>query len=125
MTPLRAVAVDDEPLARRRIVRLLKREPEVEVVAVCGEGQEAVRAVSLAAPPVPRRWSASWSRTGGRWSSAAWPTWTGSRPRGTTCACTPAPAPGWSAGGSTRWRRATPDQFARIHRGRLLHQKIE
>ncbi len=49
-TPLRAVVVDDEPLARRRVVRLLKREPDVEVVAVCGDGREAVQAVHAHAP---------------------------------------------------------------------------
>ncbi|HEU0016456.1 MAG TPA: response regulator, partial [Longimicrobium sp.] len=42
---LTAVVVDDEPLARRRLVRLLEAEPEVEVVAVCPNGREAVRAV--------------------------------------------------------------------------------
>ena len=50
MTALRAVVVDDEPLARRRIVRLLKREPDVEVAAVCGDGREAVQAVHAHAP---------------------------------------------------------------------------
>ena len=49
-TPLRAVVVDDEPLARRRVVRLLRREPDVEVVAVCGDGREAVQAVHAHAP---------------------------------------------------------------------------
>ena len=42
---LRVVVVDDEPLARRRVVRLLRREDDAEVVAVCANGHEAVQAI--------------------------------------------------------------------------------
>lgn len=37
--------VDDEPLARRRILSLLKDDPEIQVVAECGDGHSAVEAV--------------------------------------------------------------------------------
>ena len=47
---LRAVIVDDEPLARARLTRLLAAEPGVDVVAEFGDGASAARALpSLAA----------------------------------------------------------------------------
>jgi len=39
---LRAVVVDDEPLARARLRRLLAQHPEVEVLADCGSGEESI-----------------------------------------------------------------------------------
>jgi len=42
---LRAVIVDDEPVARRRLRTLLRAEPEVEVVEECSDGEQAVAAV--------------------------------------------------------------------------------
>ena len=39
---LRAVIVDDEPLARSSLRVLLSRDPAVELVAECGSGEEAV-----------------------------------------------------------------------------------
>ncbi len=42
---IKTVVVDDEPLARRRILRLLKTEPDVEVVAEAGTGREAIDAI--------------------------------------------------------------------------------
>ena len=42
---LRAVIVDDEPLARERIRTLLKREPDVRILAECGDGRRAVKAI--------------------------------------------------------------------------------
>jgi two-component system, LytTR family, response regulator len=42
---LRALIVDDEPLARDRIRALLAREPDVEVVAECATGAEAIDAI--------------------------------------------------------------------------------
>ena len=43
---LRVVIVDDEELARQVLVELLAAHPDVEVVAECADGFEAVRAVS-------------------------------------------------------------------------------
>lgn len=47
---IRAIIVDDEPPARRRIHALLDREPDIEVVAECRDGREAIAAVQEAAP---------------------------------------------------------------------------
>lgn len=45
MTPIRAIIVDDEPPARRRIRRLLADRPAYEVVEECASGAAAVEAV--------------------------------------------------------------------------------
>jgi two-component system, LytTR family, response regulator len=42
--------VDDEPLARRRIRRMLARHPEVEVIGECADGREAVAAITEQQP---------------------------------------------------------------------------
>jgi two-component system LytT family response regulator len=47
---IRAVIVDDEPLARRRIRSLLVEAGDVEVVAECANGREAIQAIE-ASPP--------------------------------------------------------------------------
>lgn len=49
---LRAVIVDDEPLARARLSRLLGREPEVEVLAEFGDGESAAQGLAALAPDV-------------------------------------------------------------------------
>ena len=43
--PIRVLLADDEPLARRRLLRFLRAEPDVEVVAECADGQAAVAAL--------------------------------------------------------------------------------
>jgi two-component system LytT family response regulator len=48
--PLRVVVVDDEPLARTGMRDLLARDPELEVVAQCADGREAVRAIGALRP---------------------------------------------------------------------------
>jgi two-component system, LytTR family, response regulator len=47
---IRTLIVDDEPLARARIRRLLHDEADVEVVGECGNGTEAVALVEQVAP---------------------------------------------------------------------------
>lgn len=47
---IRALIVDDEPLARERIRALLREEPDVEVVGECGDGPSAVTAIQKLAP---------------------------------------------------------------------------
>jgi two-component system, LytTR family, response regulator len=47
---VRTLIADDEPLARRRLARLLAAEPEAELVATCSTGSEAVEAVRLRNP---------------------------------------------------------------------------
>jgi len=42
---IHALIIDDEPLARRSIRRFLAADPEVEVVAECGDGESAVAAI--------------------------------------------------------------------------------
>jgi DNA-binding response OmpR family regulator len=50
--PLRAVIVDDEPLARRRLRTLLAGHPDVELVGECGDGPEAVDVITRERPDV-------------------------------------------------------------------------
>ena len=47
---LRVVIADDEPLARDCIRLALASEPDVEVVAECGDGEDAVEAIGRLAP---------------------------------------------------------------------------
>src|SRR6185369_3192948 len=47
---LRAVIVDDEELARGFLRELLQAHPEIEIAGECGNGFEAVKAVSELAP---------------------------------------------------------------------------
>jgi len=47
---LRILIVDDEPLARERIRSLLADEPDVEVLAECKNGQDALEAIKKQSP---------------------------------------------------------------------------
>jgi two-component system LytT family response regulator len=47
---IRTVIVDDEPLARSNLLVLLRRDPEIEVVAQCGSGIEAVDEIRKSKP---------------------------------------------------------------------------
>ncbi|MGH7526404.1 MAG: LytR/AlgR family response regulator transcription factor [Gemmatimonadales bacterium] len=49
---VRVVVADDEPMGRQRLVRLLQQEPDTAVVAVCGDGEEAMAAIREHAPDV-------------------------------------------------------------------------
>ena len=49
---LRAVVVDDEPLARARLRRLLAQHPEVELIADCASGEESIAALQELRPDV-------------------------------------------------------------------------
>ena len=48
--PLRAVIVDDEELARAYLREMLQSHPEIELVAECANGFEAVKAVNELSP---------------------------------------------------------------------------
>jgi two-component system LytT family response regulator len=48
--PIRAIIVDDEPLARRGLELRLRAFSDFEIVAQCGNGREAVEAVARHAP---------------------------------------------------------------------------
>jgi two-component system LytT family response regulator len=47
---IRAIIVDDEPLARERLATLLASEPDMEIVAQCRDGEEAVAAIQEHSP---------------------------------------------------------------------------
>ncbi len=48
--PLRVVVVDDEPPARAILEKLLAADPEIELAAECGSGEEAVEAIRRERP---------------------------------------------------------------------------
>lgn len=52
MTALRILIVDDEPLARQRLVHLLAGIPGTEVVGECDDGTDAAQAISALLPDV-------------------------------------------------------------------------
>jgi len=47
---IRAIIVDDEPLARRTLEKLLRDDPEVEICGSCSDGTEALEAIERDAP---------------------------------------------------------------------------
>lgn len=47
---IRALIVDDEPLARSNIAVLLRKDPEIEIVGECGSGTEAIGEIRIANP---------------------------------------------------------------------------
>lgn len=47
---LRAIIVDDEPLARERVKTLLREHPDVEVIAECANADEAVTSIHTDVP---------------------------------------------------------------------------
>lgn len=50
MAEIRALIVDDEPLARRGVRQLLSHHPDVVVVGECRDGREALRALTTLKP---------------------------------------------------------------------------
>src|SRR4026209_2935678 len=47
---IKVLIVDDEPLARDRLQKLLEAEPDVTVLGQCTNGKEAVKAIQDKAP---------------------------------------------------------------------------
>jgi two-component system LytT family response regulator len=47
---IRTLVVDDEPVARARVVSLLGEEPDIEVVGECSSGSQAVSAITEQTP---------------------------------------------------------------------------
>ena len=45
MSKIRTLVVDDEAMARERVLSFLQEEPDVEVVGECSDGADAVRAI--------------------------------------------------------------------------------
>ena len=50
MSKIRTLVVDDEPIARARVVSLLKQEDDIEVVGECANGQQAISAIESTSP---------------------------------------------------------------------------
>ncbi len=50
MTKIRTLVVDDEPMARERILGLLAQEADVEVVGQCSDGRQAISAIQQLSP---------------------------------------------------------------------------
>ena len=50
MTSLKTIVVDDEPLARKLMMSFLGEFPEIDVVAECGNGRNAISAILELAP---------------------------------------------------------------------------
>ena len=50
MEKIRALIVDDEPIARRGIRHLLRTEPDVEIVGECANGRDAIAAIEEQEP---------------------------------------------------------------------------
>jgi two-component system, LytTR family, response regulator len=48
--PIRTLVADDEPIARARMVALLRDEPDVEVIGECATGPEAMSAIERTSP---------------------------------------------------------------------------
>ena len=51
MTKIRTLVVDDEPMARERVRSLLAGQPDIEIVAECADGPQAVRGDRAAQAP--------------------------------------------------------------------------
>jgi two-component system LytT family response regulator len=50
VTKIRTLVIDDEPVARSHVIRLLRDEPDIDVVGECANGAEAVNAIEHEAP---------------------------------------------------------------------------
>ncbi len=48
--PIRVLLSDDEALARERLRRLLEEEPDLEIVAECGDGKSAIALIKREKP---------------------------------------------------------------------------
>ena len=50
MKPLRVLIVDDEPLARTGLAELVRKDPELECIGECGDGQAAIESIETLKP---------------------------------------------------------------------------
>jgi two-component system LytT family response regulator len=50
MSKIRTLVVDDEPMARERVISLLRQEDDVEVIGECADGPQAVNVIQQQAP---------------------------------------------------------------------------
>lgn len=49
-SPINTIVVDDEPLACKRLVNLLDEDKDIDIVAVCGNGKEAIEQIQEKKP---------------------------------------------------------------------------
>jgi two-component system LytT family response regulator len=50
LTKIRALIVDDEPLARSNVAALLRRDPQIEIIGECGCGAAAIGEIRVSNP---------------------------------------------------------------------------
>ena len=50
MTKIKTIVVDDEPIARARVLSLLGEEPDIEIVGECSSGRQAVSTIAQTSP---------------------------------------------------------------------------
>lgn len=50
MNKIRAMVVDDEAMARERVVSLLRQEQDIELIGECSDGEQAVNAINSQQP---------------------------------------------------------------------------
>lgn len=50
MTKIRAMVVDDEAMARERVIGMLRQEADIELIGECSDGQQAVQAIAAQQP---------------------------------------------------------------------------
>jgi len=50
MSKIRTMVVDDEPVARERMIGLLQQEKDIELVGECADGQQAINAIQAQHP---------------------------------------------------------------------------
>ena len=50
VTKIRTLIVDDEPMARERVLSLLQQQPDIEVVGECADGAQALSAIERLEP---------------------------------------------------------------------------
>ena len=50
MSKIRTMVIDDEPVARERIVGLLQQEKDIELVGECADGEQAISAIQAQHP---------------------------------------------------------------------------
>ena len=50
MSKIRTMVIDDEPVARERIVGLLQQEQDIELIGECADGNQAISAINQQSP---------------------------------------------------------------------------
>ena len=67
--PIRVLLSDDEALARERLRSLLEEEPDLEIVAECGDGKSAISTIKREKPDLvfldiqmPETTASAWCR---------------------------------------------------------------